>query len=172
MLEYIKPGESVAKALRRLGGNKGKQMSTSQRWKAKKQKKENQANSEADEQIQKDKEDFLKLTGLADEILQSGNMEVYEMTHEKLNYELKKFEKPSEKLEIPKGTNDDDALDMFADDFDKKETDKIGKDLEKLENGTDTNVSEDKKGMYTCLFVAFITIVGLNIGTDKPCQTM
>ena len=149
MLDYMKPGENVAKALRRLGGNKGKQMTTSQRWKAKKQKSENQSSNEADIQRQKDKEDFLKLTGLADEVLQTGNMEVYEMTHEKLTYELKKSEKSSEKIDIPEGTNDDDALDMFADDFDKKETDKVGIDLEKLaENGTDTKAAEtgtDKK---------------------------
>lgn len=133
MLDYIKPGESVAKALRRLGGSKGKQVSSSQRWKAKKQKTENQA-TEAEAQIQKDKEDFLKLTGLADQIVQSGNMEAYEMTHEKLNFELKKSEKPSDKerLNIPEGTDEDDALDMFADDFDKKESEKVGKDLEKI----------------------------------------
>ena len=149
MLDYMKPGENVAKALRRLGGNKGKQMTTSQRWKAKKQKSENQSSNEADIQMQKDKEDFLKLTGLADEVLQTGNMEVYEMTHEKLTYELKKSEKSSEKIDIPEGTNDDDALDMFADDFDKKETDKVGIDLEKLaENGTDTKAAGDNKG--TC----------------------
>lgn len=145
MVEHIKPGESVAKALRRLGGNKGKQMSSSQRWKAKKQKTEAQS-TEADAQLKKDKEDFLTLTGLADKILQSGNMEVYEMTLEKLNYELKKDEKPVEKLKIPEGTNDDDALDMFADDFDKKESDKIGKDLENMpENGTQVSVTEDSK---------------------------
>ena len=149
MLDYMKPGENVAKALRRLGGNKGKQMTTSQRWKAKKQKSENQSSNEADIQRQKDKEDFLKLTGLADEVLQTGNMEVYEMTHEKLTYELKKSEKSSEKIDIPEGTNDDDALDMFADDFDKKETDKVGIDLEKLaENGTDTKAAGNNKGTH------------------------
>ena len=151
MVDYIKPGESVAKALRRLGGNKGKQMSSSQRWKAKKQKTGNQP-SEEELKIQKDKEDFLKLTGLADEILQSGNMEVYEMTYEKLNFEIKKSEKPSDKerlksLNIPEGANDDDALDMFADDFDKKESEKVGKDLEKVsQNGTEEKESKEIKG--------------------------
>lgn len=157
MLDYVKPGESIAKALRRLGGKKGKQISTSQRWKAKKQKKEDQT-SEADAQIQKDKEDFLNLTGLADQILQSGNMEVYEMTYEKLNYELKKFENPSEKekLDIPEGTNDDDALDMFADDFDKKETDKVQKAQGKIsQNGTDSKVSEEKGRQYHYIIYSF-----------------
>ena len=149
MVDHVKPGESVAKALRRLGGNKGKQMSSSQRWKAKKQKTGNQP-TEEEVKIQKDKEDFLKLTGLADEILQSGNMEVYEMTYEKLNFEIKKSEKPSDKdrLNIPEGADDDDALDMFAEDFDKKESEKVGKDLEKVsQNGTEETGSKETKGI-------------------------
>lgn len=152
MVDYIKPGESVAKALRRLGGNKGKQMSSSQRWKAKKQKT-GSTPSEEEVKIQKDKEDFLKLTGLADEILQSGNMEVYEMTYEKLNFEIKKSEKPSDKerLNIPEGAADaDDALDMFADDFDKKESEKVGKDLEKVsQNGTEESKETTDEGTKT-----------------------
>lgn len=126
MLDLVKPSETIAKALRRLGGNKGKPLSSSQRWKAKKQKKEE---TEEDKKAAKDKENFLVLTELADKVLSTGYMEVYEMTHEKLNFEIKKIEKPSERLTIPEGTDDDDALDMFADDFDKKEATKIEKDF-------------------------------------------
>lgn len=126
MLDLVKPSETIAKALRRLGGNKGKPLSSSQRWKAKKQKKEE---TEEDKKAAKDKENFLVLTELADKVLSTGYMEVYEMTHEKLNFEIKKSEKPSERLTIPEGTDDDDALDMFADDFDKKEATKIEKDF-------------------------------------------
>lgn len=125
MLVHMKPGETVAKALRRLGGNKGKHLSSSQRWKAKKQKQETEDNEAA-----KSKEDFLELTGLADKVLSDGIMEVYEMTYEKLNYELQKFNKGSERLEIPEGTDANDILDMFADNFDSKESDKIKQDYE------------------------------------------
>lgn len=156
MVNFIKPGETVAKALRRLGGTKGKQMSSSQRWKAKKQKKEE---TEEDRQAVKDKEDFLALTGLADKVLQDGNMEVYEMTHEKLTFELKKFEKGSERLSVPEGTDDDDALDMFAEDFDNKEASKIEKDMNDAAN-TESGNKPDKnatesKGMsenFCCFF--------------------
>ncbi|XP_045172749.2 CD2 antigen cytoplasmic tail-binding protein 2 homolog [Mercenaria mercenaria] len=141
MLKHLNPGETVAKGLRRLGGKKGKTMSSSERWKAKKQKKEE---TEEDKQAAKNKEDFLALTGLADQVLQDGNMEVYEMTHEKLTYELKKFENGSERVSIPEGTNDDDALDMFAEDFDKSEAGKIETDLKnsdaaKNETSAETN---------------------------------
>ena len=54
-------GESVAKALKRLGG--GKAVSASQRWKKKKLgEKEDPAEKE-------NKETMLRLTGIADEIL-------------------------------------------------------------------------------------------------------
>lgn len=150
MLNHMKPGETIAKALRRLGGNKGKQMTSSQRWKAKKQKTEDTVE---DKQGAKDKENFLALTGLADRVLQGGDMEVYEMTHEKLTYELKKFEKGDERVKIPEGTDDDDdALDMFADDIDHKEAEKIEKDMdiaEKTNDDADTKTDEkleERKG--------------------------
>lgn len=144
MLEHVKENETVAKALRRLGGNKGKPLSSSQRWKAKKQKKEE---TEEDRKAAKDKEHFLALTELADQILSTGYMDVYEMTHEKLNFEVKKMETPSDRLNIPAGTTDDDALDMFADDFDKKEANKIEKDFdvaESMENGSGDAKGESK----------------------------
>ncbi|KAL4223007.1 CD2 antigen cytoplasmic tail-binding protein 2 [Mactra antiquata] len=141
MLEYLKPGETITKALRRLGGNKGKPMSSAQRWKAKKQKTEE---TEEDEKAAKDRENFLALTGLADKVLQDGNMEVYEMTLEKLNYELKKFDKGNKRVTVPADATDDDALDMFADDFDKNEADKIGKDFENT-NNEDTKDDKDSK---------------------------
>ena len=122
MLEHVKPNETIAKALRRLGGNKGKPMSSSQRWKAKKQKKEE---TEEDKQAAKDKANFLVLTELADKVLSTGIMEVYEMTHEKLNFDIKKLEKTCERLNIPEEADSDDALDMFADEIDKKEATKI-----------------------------------------------
>ncbi|XP_060079259.1 CD2 antigen cytoplasmic tail-binding protein 2-like [Ylistrum balloti] len=120
MLEFVKPGETIMKALRRLGG---KFQTASQRWKAKKKKLT--VSDEQSEQNAKDKENMLKLTGLADQLIQTGNMEVYEMTYEKINYELKKFEDSKPKpVSIPDGMDDDDALDMFAESLDKEEEEK------------------------------------------------
>lgn len=84
MVALMKPGENVLKALRRLGGNK-KPMSSADRWK--KKKTANQAESE---ETKKSKVDLLKLTGLADDLLQNGDFQIYEKTCEKLNFEIKK----------------------------------------------------------------------------------
>ncbi|OWF45363.1 CD2 antigen cytoplasmic tail-binding protein 2-like [Mizuhopecten yessoensis] len=116
MLNYVKPGETITKAIRRLGVKGGKFQTASQRWKAKKLKLEVN-----DENSAKDKENMLKLTGLADQLMSAGNMEVYEMTYEKISYELKKFEDTKPKpVSIPEGMDDDDALDMFAESLDKE----------------------------------------------------
>ena len=63
ILTLLQPGESVAKALRRLGGGGKKAMSASERWKKKK------AGVAEDPQVKINKENMLKLTGLADSIL-------------------------------------------------------------------------------------------------------
>jgi len=117
MVELMRPGESVAKSLRRLGGNKGKKfVSQSERWKKKK------AGAVEDPTERENKEKMLKLTGLADAILsRSGNMEIYEETYEGILFKIKSEEekKVGPKTVIPEGVKEDDALDMFADSFDK-----------------------------------------------------
>lgn len=85
MVAIMKPGENVLKALRRLGGNK-KPISSADRWKKKKNK---QAEEPEDEKTKQNKENLLKLTGYADELLQNGEFQIYEKTFEKLEYEIK-----------------------------------------------------------------------------------
>ena len=120
MLELMKPGETVSKALRRLGGGKAGMMagSASARLKAKKMKLAGK-----EEPQEGDREAFLKLTELANAFVLRGSLEIYQDTYEKISYTVKaEAEKRSkERVTIPDGTNDDDALDMFADDFDKKQ---------------------------------------------------
>merc|ERR1740123_1494843 len=114
MLEMMQPGESVARSLRRLGGGKAG-MSASQRLKMKKK------GIQADPNEKENKEKMLKLTGLADGILtRSGNMEIYEETFESIMHKIKQEEekKVGPKTSIPEGLDDDDALDMFADNAD------------------------------------------------------
>ena len=120
MVEMMRPGESVAKSLRRLGGNKAP-MSASQRWKKKK------AGAAQDPQEAENKARMLRLTGLADTILtRSGNMEIYEETFESIMHKIKveQEKKVGPKTSIPEGVDDDDALDMFADSLDDNSTQK------------------------------------------------
>ncbi|XP_033748039.1 CD2 antigen cytoplasmic tail-binding protein 2-like [Pecten maximus] len=144
MLQYLNPGETIMKALKRLGGKDGKSQSASQRWKAKKQKLA--VSDEQNEQNIKDKENMLKLTGLANQVMHTGNMEVYEMTYEKISYELKKFEDSKPKpVSIPEGMDDDDALDMFAESLDKEEAEKSSgtKSSNSEENATSKDTAKN-----------------------------
>jgi len=112
--KLLKPKESVAKALRRIGGNK-KPLSSAERWKRKK------AGITEDPEEKSAKEAMLKLTGLADTILtRSGNMEVYDETYESISFKIEAEDRKidDKKTEIPENIDDDDALDMFADSLD------------------------------------------------------
>ena len=129
MIALMKPGETVAKSIRRLGGG-GKQLSASARWKAKKAAKlDADKDTLDDKQKTADKESMLELTALADKIVSSGKMDIYQDTFEKISYMIKTEEEKAQKeaadsrTVIPEGTEDDDALDMFADKLDSsKET--------------------------------------------------
>ena len=72
MLELMKPGESVAKSLRRLGGG-AKKLTSAQRLKAKKQ------GIKPTEEEMKNKESMQTLTSLADKLIQSGKMFMVEI---------------------------------------------------------------------------------------------
>lgn len=107
ILNIILPGETVLKALRRLGGKetgRGKSSSASARWqqKAKKQKvvEESSKGTSSDD----DKKSLLKLTELADYLLQKGNFGVYQDSHEKLVHKIKTLEEKHKEAE------EDDAL--------------------------------------------------------------
>ena len=149
MIALMKPGETVAKSLRRLGGGKAgiSAASASQRWKTKRAKStEGQENKEEDEQKQAEeaqrKADMLQLTGHADKLLQHGNLEIYQDSFEKLSFLIKTAEEKvtATRVAIPAGTDTDDALDMFADDLDQKQTEKdenmSSTATERLENGS------------------------------------
>lgn len=106
ILEILKPGETVLKALKRLGGKTQTQSSASMRWKAKRKKTEESTEMDKGSETDKsgNKELLLKLTGLADELLQAGMFSVYQDTYEKMAYKVKEMQK--EKAE----TLEDDAL--------------------------------------------------------------
>lgn len=99
----LKPGESVQKAIQRLGKStklthKGKNV---------------QGGAEIDMSvIEEAKTNLSKLISLADSILHTGVMDIYEKTYEEINFHLKN------------SIGDNKSLDMFGDDFEAKKDDK------------------------------------------------
>ncbi|XP_013781613.1 CD2 antigen cytoplasmic tail-binding protein 2 homolog [Limulus polyphemus] len=159
MLKLMKPGETVQRAIRRHGGGGSsiKQSSASRRWL--KDRRNQKTNSENNSEV--DQQKLLQLTELANEILQSGDMDIYEQTYEKLDFLLKvedekKMAKTAkDRTEIAPETSDD-ALDMFSDSFDSKicaEKDKEKKRTdpedgkETIKSDADSNVKENEGGV-------------------------
>ncbi|KAJ8952945.1 hypothetical protein NQ318_006562 [Aromia moschata] len=107
MLEYMKPGESVNKALKRLAGDDIK-LSSVERLR---RKKAGTLNTN---------EGVIKLTELANQILTNmGNMDVYQETYEQIKANIDGKEKKN------KSAMKEAELDMYSDDFDTKEQNKI-----------------------------------------------
>ncbi|XP_037092767.1 CD2 antigen cytoplasmic tail-binding protein 2-like [Pollicipes pollicipes] len=114
MLELMEPNESVAKALRRLGGNKARH-SAAARWR---QKRAAAAGAAEPADAAAGRERMDRLTGLADRLLSAGHMEVYQMTREAAAHQLEQLRRPvADRLQ---GATEDDALDMFGDSLDQQ----------------------------------------------------
>lgn len=183
MFELMQPGETVLKALRRLGGSKGKPASSIDRWKNKKQtnktdnsgaKSATSTNTFDDVKKREDKENMLRLTGFADKLLNAGQMEVYEMTYEKLYYILKpevsKFglSHDSSKSTAAKET-DDAMLDMFADSIDDK-TESNGKPRTNAEHREGESSHEKNGNLAGRLSDFFVKLSNFNIGLGAACS--
>lgn len=95
ILEILKPGETVTKAVRRLGG--GKTASASERWKKKKGQQQTNTQQEEDSS---DKEALERLTGLADQLVSIGDYTVYTDTYEKMKYYIEREEKAREPVDM------------------------------------------------------------------------
>lgn len=134
ILDYLQPGETVSKALCRLGKGK-KRLTTAERWKRKKEGKSLQTDDHNSAQI-------TKLTELANELLtRTGNMDIYQESYEQIKKKVEdrgKHSHPSKK---------EADLDMYADDFDVKERAKLdekdGKQTEKKESPKKEDQAED-----------------------------
>lgn len=103
IIDMLLPGETVLKALRRLGGKEsGRNSSASARWqpKSKKPKATENEGSTSEE----DKQKLLKLTELADQLLQKGYFSIYQDTLEKLAHKVKTMQEKQQEAE------EDDAL--------------------------------------------------------------
>ncbi len=111
VIELLQPGETVAAALRRLGGLRGRK------------KGKLRGESEPTEESRRDTEKLDRLTALADRLVGSGMFEIYQQTYEKLAYLMKNMnsKQPALSQKSRGGGDDDDEddeLDMFGDKFD------------------------------------------------------
>ncbi|KAI3359529.1 hypothetical protein L3Q82_013921, partial [Scortum barcoo] len=106
VIELLLPGETVAAALRRLGGLGGRK------------KGKLREESEATEETKRDTEKLDRLTALADRLVGSGMFEIYQQTYEKLAYMMKSMSSKRPAVRSSGDGDDDDdgdELDMFAD---------------------------------------------------------
>jgi len=154
MLGLMKPGETVARTIKRLGGRdtSGKSAASEQRRQAWKKKKEQQADADArstagevsaeDKTADKpEKSDLLEMIGCADRLLLlNGEMGVYQDTFEKLSFKVKSL---SESAAVSRPV--DDGLDMFADDNSTKPS--------PAASAQKTVTSITEKGNYCNLFL-------------------
>ncbi|XP_011868035.1 PREDICTED: CD2 antigen cytoplasmic tail-binding protein 2 homolog [Vollenhovia emeryi] len=114
ILEYLKPGETVSKTLCRLGKGKRK-LTTAERWKKKKEPKTHV------EEEDPNSVNITKLTELANELLtRTGNMDIYQESYEQIKKKIEQADKHAHP------SKQEAELDMYSDDFDKKEKAKLG----------------------------------------------
>ncbi|XP_039620964.1 CD2 antigen cytoplasmic tail-binding protein 2 [Polypterus senegalus] len=97
VVELLQPGETVARALRRLGG----------------MRKPSSKRGVGQSDLEPDKPSLERLTGLADQLVVCGEYEIYQHTYEKLAHRIRTAE---EKKRV---VDEDAALDMFGEDFDE-----------------------------------------------------
>ncbi|XP_054749466.1 CD2 antigen cytoplasmic tail-binding protein 2 homolog [Lytechinus pictus] len=106
MLGFMKEGESVTKAMQRLGGGKKRMGSAAQR------KFKNDSDS-SNKVTAESKADMLKLTDLVDELVARGQFDMYQYTYEKIQHKLKQDEDAQ-------AAKKDAEFDMFAEEVDEK----------------------------------------------------
>ncbi|XP_071448768.1 CD2 antigen cytoplasmic tail-binding protein 2 homolog [Hetaerina americana] len=136
MIEYMKPGETVAQSLRRHGGH-GKSGSASQRWCKRGNKTGGSGKSTGESPDSSGRENVIKLTELADELLtETGNMDVYQ---ESFEFIKAKIDRSQEKPAVVS-----DPLDMYADDFDEKEKARLANSGGKAETSSTNDSSTPK----------------------------
>lgn len=154
MLSLMKPGESVAKTIRRLGGNSGtdsksrKRPGQSQPWKKKRRKLDNREQPSNDAEHGSEvfdtaaaqnpddpsKDDLLRMIGYADSLVSIGDMTVYGDTYEALSYRVKLKEDKSKPTVVT-----DPSLDMFGDEVsnEKPQASKVSMEVTTAETSSE-----------------------------------
>jgi len=106
IVEILKPKETVAKALQRLGNKQEKLPAWKQkRLDALKRRQGKKAAEEPEKASEEDKKTLEELTSFVDQLARNGYYDIYTDSFEKIKFKLKKMD---EKVE-------DDDLDMFGD---------------------------------------------------------
>ncbi|XP_075679527.1 CD2 antigen cytoplasmic tail-binding protein 2 homolog holn1 [Dermatophagoides pteronyssinus] len=109
ILDLIQPGESVRKAIQRYG-----KLCNAERKGQKRKINSNVAANQQSTIISEAKEKMMKLISIADQILQTGDMDIYERTYEQFKLQLNKIDDAESKQ------SSDNNDDMFSDDFNDK----------------------------------------------------
>ena len=98
VIEIVEPGETVAKALRRLGGSDkrevGRTKKTGKTYDLFAEEESNNTEERKDENTSK--ETMLRLTELADQLVQVGYDDIYGDTYEKLTYQIRQYDEQKE----------------------------------------------------------------------------
>lgn len=118
MVDLVLPGETVARAIQRLG-DKGRPKSNSHQRRTWSRLKAEEAEPPEENEPQKPgspdrKEQLERLSGLADQMVARGVYEIYQETREKLALRLRALEHPP-----TTSTAAEPELDMFAEDIDE-----------------------------------------------------
>ncbi|XP_018934880.1 CD2 antigen cytoplasmic tail-binding protein 2-like isoform X1 [Cyprinus carpio] len=132
VIELMLPGETVAAALRRLGGLGGH----------KKKGRLREGEEEKKETSNKDADKLDKLTALADRLVGIGEFEIYQQTYEKLAYKLKGMTRGKAAKILADDEEEKDELDMFGEEFDEKQV------AEKDEDKDNSRVSDEVMWEY------------------------
>lgn len=126
IITFMNPGETVKKCIQRIGGNTAK-LSSAERWKLKK------AGIKDESSII-----VTKLTEICNEILtETGNMNIYEEKYEYIKNFINKNLKTEKILKAETSTSKADDLDMYADDFEEKEKEKLIQPSSSTDESTD-----------------------------------
>jgi len=139
MITIMHPGENVFKAIKRLGGEKGKSASASSKWAKKRKESESEA-MDTTKDLAKEASNqaaMLRLTALADQLLQSGDLGVYESSTEKLKHDMERNKSVQGAAAASVNLDDDDALDMFADEIDADKLEKRSAETDKTQTNGD-----------------------------------
>ncbi|XP_054166996.1 CD2 antigen cytoplasmic tail-binding protein 2 homolog [Oppia nitens] len=139
MVDLMKPQESVERTIQRLGKMFPKPK-PSDRW------KKNKDLSLTDKQLEA-KTSLAKLTSLANSVLLTGDMDIYQKTYEHLVFTMEKKKKLNNNKNETTTTTSSSTIesDMFSDDFDvnKKPDDSNGDNNEMTTTTTTTTTSDE-----------------------------
>ncbi|XP_029436309.1 CD2 antigen cytoplasmic tail-binding protein 2 isoform X2 [Rhinatrema bivittatum] len=124
LLEMLQPGETVARAIQRLGGKGTKGPGAGWARGSRKQQAEQVGAKEVEQEEAESqwKKELERLTGLADQMVAQGVYEIYQDTYEKVAYHLKMMTSAV----LPAGAKGDskETLDMFADEIEEEKLSK------------------------------------------------